>query len=364
MLITTIRWLRKFFKIRPEMLSPHNLSILQRFNGRDVPCKKLTPNLFKKSNYIVHYLNLQLYITLGLELVRITKGVQFKQNAWMKPYIDFNTDKRKLAKSDFEKDFFKLANNSVFGKSMENVKKYSDIKLVTSPEKFRHLSANPRYHSSVVFNDNLVAVMMNRARVRLCKPIFVGFTVLELSKHLMYDFHYNFIKGLYDTKAQLLFTDTDSLTYKIETPDVYEDMVAFRQFFDFSDYPPENNYHDSSNKKVMGKMKDETNGTAIEEFVGLRSKMYSIKCKNHSKLRAKGVSKNVVKNQIKHNDYKNVLAEGILLRHNMLSIRSKLHQLYTIRTNKISLCNFDNKRFICENGINTLAYGHYLIAHQ
>ena len=135
---------------------------------------------------------------------------------------------------------------------------------------------NPRFKYLSIFNEDLVGIMLQKSSVNLCKPIYVGFTVLELSKELMFRFHYNLIKHQYEDKAKLLFTDTDSLCYAIETADVYKDMEIFQHLFDTSDYPNDHFLHSNMNKKVLGKMKDETSGVPINEFVGLRSKMYSI----------------------------------------------------------------------------------------
>ena len=175
----------------------------------------------------------------------------------------------------------------------------------------------------------------------------------------MYRFHYNYMTKKYGDNLKLLFTDTDSLCYHVFTKDIYRDMQAdLDTHFDTSDYPPDHLLYSSKNKKVIGLMKDETNGVPIEEFVGLRSKMYSLKYNNEEKKRAKGISKAVVKKNINHDDYKNTLFNGVLMRHEMLGFRSKLHDVYTVRTDKISLSAFDDKRYVCDDGISTYAYGH------
>ena len=166
-----------------------------------------------------------------MKLTKIHRVLKFKQSDWMKKCIVFNTEKRKNATNDFEKDFFKLIINSVYGKAMENLRK-------------RILTLN--------------------------KPIHVRFTVLELSKWLMYDFHYNFIKKHFD--AELLFTDTDSLTYQIKSEDVYDEFFKHKNLFDFNN----SKFLDPTNKKVIGKMKDEKEGKINYEFVGLKSKLYAL----------------------------------------------------------------------------------------
>ena len=167
---------------------------------------------------------MELYLSLGLRLKRVHRVLQFIEKPWLKKYIDFNTDKRKEAKNSFEEDFFKLMNNSVVGKTMENLRKRCNVKLVTDRDKFLQVVSKPTYVSSKIFSEILVAVNMIRERLKLDKPSYVGMCILDLSKSLMHDFHYNYIKRKYGDGAKLLFTDTDSLCYVIETDDVYEDL--------------------------------------------------------------------------------------------------------------------------------------------
>ena len=163
-------------------------------------------------------------------------------------------------------------NNSVFGKTMENIRKRVDVRLVTSKEKLLKLSSKPTYVSSKIFNENLVAVHKIKETLTMNRPAYVGACILDLSKTLMYDFHYNYIKHKYGNKAKLLFTDTDSLTYEIETNDAYNDFFKDKNKFDNSDYPENSPYFNKINKKVIGKFKDEASGIPIIEFIGLTIK--------------------------------------------------------------------------------------------
>ena len=221
--------------------------------------------------------------------------------------------------------------------------------------------SKPTYVSSKIFNENLVAVHKIKETLTLNRPAYVGMCILDLSKTLMYNFHYNYIKKKYGNKAKLLFTDTDSLTYEIEA-DVYQDFWNDKDRFDNSDYPESSPYFDKTNKKVIGKFKDEACGIPITEFIGLRSKMYSyIKDNNKGGKTAKGIKKNIIKNNIKHTDYKNVLLENKQMQHTMKTIRSINHQLGSYELNKVSLSCFDDKRYIANNGIKSFAYGHHCI---
>ena len=349
-------------KVAKDMLSDYCKKIADKFNISSGLVHKLIPTLNDKEKYILHYRNLQLYLSLGLKLKKIHRVLEFDQSPWLKQYIDFNTQKRTHAKNSFEKDFFKLMNNSVFGKTMENIRKRVDVRLVTSKEKLLKLASKPTYVSSKIFNENLVAVHKIKETLTMNRPAYIGMCILDLSKTLMYDFHYNYIKHKYGNKAKLLFTDTDSLTYEIETKDAYKDFFKDKSKFDNSDYPENSPYFNKTNKKVIGKFKDEAAGVPVVEFVGLRLKMYSyMKDNDECGKTAKGIKKNIITKNIKHKDYKEVLFNNKQMQHTMKTIRSNNHQLGSFELNKISLSCFDDKRFIHQNGITSYAYGHYKI---
>ena len=346
-------------KVEKEMLSKYCKKISDEYNISTGLVYKLIPTLSNKEKYVLHYRNLQLYLDLGLKVSKVHRVLEFDQSPWLKQYIDYNTEKRKNAKNDFEKDFFKLMNNSVFGKTMENIRKRVDVRLVTDEKKLLKLTSKPTYVSSKIFNENLVAVHKIKETLTLNRPAYVGMCILDLNKTLMYDFHYKYIKKNYENKAKLLFTDTDSLTYEIEAKDVYKDFFKDKDKFDNSDYPEYSPYYYKLNKKVIGKFKDEAAGIPINEFVGLRSKMYSyIKDNNKGGKTAKGIKKNVIKNNIMHDDYKETLLNNKQIYHKMKTIRSENHQLGSYELNKVSLSCFDDKRYIHEDGINSYAYGH------
>ena len=193
----------------------------------------------------------------------------------MKKYIDFNTEKRTNVASSFEKDFSKLMINTVYGKTMENLRKRTNARLVNNEKDFLKYTNRPTHIVHKIFDKNYAAIHEIKPVLTLNKPIYVGFTVLELSKWLMYDFHYNFIKKHFD--AELLFTDTDSLTYEIKSKDVYEEFYKWKDLFDFSNYSKDSKFFNETNKKVTDKMKDGFGGVIVIEFVGLKSKMYSMK---------------------------------------------------------------------------------------
>ena len=240
---------------------------------------------------------------------------------------------------------------------MENIRKRVDVRLVTDTNKLLKMTAKPTYVSSKIFNENLVAVHKMKESLLLNRPAYIGMCILDLSKMT---FHYNYIKQKYNNKAKLLFTDTDSLTYEIETEDAYKDFFNDKDKFDNSDYPAESQLFDKTNKKVIGKFKDEASGIPIIEFIGLRSKMYSyLKDNQNVGKTAKGIKKNIIKKVITHENYKETLFGNKQIYHNMKTIRSKNHELGSYKINKISLSCFDDKRYIHPKGITSYAYGHY-----
>ena len=348
--------------VNNNMLSKYCKRIAAKYNISTGLVHKLIPTLSNKEKYVLHYRNLQLYLDLGLKINKVHRVLEFNQSPWLKQYINFNTKKRTQAKNSFEKDFFKLMNNSVFGKTMENIRKRVDVRLITDEKKLLKMVSKPTYVSSKIFNENLVAVHKIKETLTLNRPAYIGMCILDLSKTLMYNFHYNYIKKKYGNKAKLLFTDTDSLTYEIEAEDVYQDFWNDKDRFDNSDYPESSPYFDTTNKKVIGKFKDEACSIPIKEFVGLRSKMYSyIKDNRKCEKTAKGIKKNIIKNNIKHTDYKKVLFKNKQIQHTMKTIRSSKHQLGSYELNKVSLSCFDDKRYILKKGKQSLAYGHYKI---
>ena len=335
-----------------------------------VKCKnrveKLIPNLRDKTKYVLHYKNLIQCLDMGLKIKHIHRGIKFVESEWMKPYIEKNTNLRAKAKNNFEKDFYKLMNNSVFGKTMENIRNRVDVKLVNTKEKLRKLVAKPNFKGPPkIFSENLVSVHMKKTSLTMNKPVYLGMCILDLSKTIMYDFHYNYIKPKYGEKTKLLFTDTDSLMYEIETEDFYKDISGdVKDRFDTSDYP-EN--HPSGiptglNKKVLGMMKDEAAGKTIKEFVGLRSKLYSfITDDGEETKKCKGIKKQVVESSISHEDYKTCLLTGKEQLRKQNILRSYNHEVYTEEVNKVALSALDDKRYILKDGIHTLALGHYKI---
>ena len=235
--------------------------------------KKLVCNLNDKKNYIVHINVLKQALDHGLKLRKVHRVIEFEQEAWLKEYIDVNTELRKKATNDFEKDFFKLMNNAVSGKTMENIRKHRDIKLVKTDKKRNKLVSEPNFHTMKLIDNNLAIIEMRKVKVKMNKPIYLGLSILRISKITMYEFWYDYVKIKYQDKARLCYMDTDSFVVNIKTKDFYKDISQdVNKRFDTSNYTFGRPLPTGINKKVIGLMKDELGGDIITEFVALRPK--------------------------------------------------------------------------------------------
>ncbi|XP_050500966.1 uncharacterized protein LOC126885605 [Diabrotica virgifera virgifera] len=293
---------------------------------------------------------------------------EYIQSAWLRPYIELNTRLRAAATNDFGRNLYKLANNSVFGKTMENIRKHRIVKLVRSWNGrygAKNLISSARFHSRKIFNENLVAIELIKSDLVFNKPLYIGMTVLDISKLCMYQFHYDYmLPKLGADKCNLMYMDTDSFIYELYCHDAYEEVIKQDlSKFDTSDYAVDNIYNiPRVNKKVLGVMKDENKGEIMTKFVGLRSKMYTFKVQSgRITKKAKGTKYNIVKNVIKFDDYVNCLNDFKEQTATQHSIRSYSHNVYSIEQTKIALSPYDDKRYLIPNSFRTLPLGHYSI---
>ena len=264
-------------------------------------CKKLVCNLYDKRDYVDHIRSLKQALNHGLEIKKIQKVLKFNQSAWLKSYIDMNTEKRKNAKTDFDKDLYKLMNNAVYGKTMENVRKHRIIKLVSEPN----------YHTAKWFSENLLAIEMKKTSVKMNKPIYLGLAILSLSKILMCDYWYNEMKPKHENRTRLCYMDTDSSIMHIKTEDFYKDIADdVQKKYDTSNYTVERPLPMGKNKKKMGMMKDELGGKIMRELIELKPKCCSY-LTDDGKIdkKAKGTKNCVMKKEIMFNNYVECLKE-------------------------------------------------------
>ena len=235
---------------------------------------KLITSFEDKKEYVIHISTLKQALNHGLKFKKVHRVISFIQASWMRSYIIKNTKLRNKSKNEFEGNFYKLMNNSVFGKIMENIKKHRDIKLVTTNNKRKKLASEPNYHTCKYFSEHLMAIEMKKTKVYMNKPIYIGQSVLDISKTLMYEFYYNYLKPKYGDKIKLCYMDTDSFIFYVETNDFFEDIKD--DIHDWFDTSKINNKLDRPipigiNEGILGMFKDELKGQGMTEFISLAS---------------------------------------------------------------------------------------------
>ena len=321
--------------------------------------EKLVPNLRDKKNSVIHNQALNQTLQWGLRLDRIHRAIEFDQSPWLKTKIDFKNQLRMAATNDFEKDFFKLMNNLVFGKTMENIRKHRNIGLVTTEEKYLRTVMKPNFKFGVLFDKNPMGCEMGKIKVVMTKPVYLSQAILDLSKIVMYEFHYDYMVPKYGLeKLKLFHMDTDSLVYDIKTEDFYEDIANdVEARFDTSGYS-KTDFRPlpiGLNKKVIGLMKDELGGKIMTEFVALRPKLYSYKVLDGLEdKKCKGIKKCVVKKTLTFEDYKTYLFSDSTEYRSQLMFRSSKHEVHTIEVNKVALNRDDDRGFLGKTGFSHL----------
>ena len=346
-------------KINEEEISDYSRDFLKQNNNQLGNVNKLILDLHDKKKYIVHYDILKYYISLGIKVTKIHSVISFNHKAWLKKYIDFNTSKRKDATNDFEKDFWKLMNNSFYGKTMENISNRCLVEITNNPEDLKRLASRDNLKDIIDFNDDFKAVLLNYKSMYFNKPIYLGMCILDYSKLVMYKFYYDIIEK-YMPDNEILYSDTDSMVLNIRTEDLYSDLEKIKQHLDTSNYPKDHLLYSDKNKKVIGKFKDELGSNVMSKFIGIRSKMYGFEYLEDSNIKfkctAKGANK-TTKKEFKTETYEDCLLKKRVIHKTMFNLVHKKHKIYLNEMIKIGLSPFDDKRYICEDGIDTLPYG-------
>ena len=292
--------------------------------------QKLVCNLRDKKKYVVHISILKQALNHGLKLKNMHRIIEFNQEAWLKKYIDMNTELRKKASNDFGKDFFKLKNN-----------------------------AKEAYHTMKLISESLSIIEMKKLKVKMNKPIYLGLSILEISKIIMYAFWYDYVKKKYGDMVKLCYMDTDSFIMNIKTKDFYKDIVQdVEERFDTSNYDVDRPLPKGKNKKVIGLMKDELSGGIITEFVALSPKTYSYMTDEFIEMKkTKGTKKCVIKKMLQFEDYKKCLFDNEPMLKPQQRFKSENHEVYTENIKKIALSSNDDKRIVALNGITSYPYG-------
>ncbi|XP_050522351.1 uncharacterized protein LOC126894983 [Daktulosphaira vitifoliae] len=340
-----------------------------------------------KRGYIVHCRALKLAVKYGVVVTKLHKCIKFMQSRWLAPYIQLNTEFRRKETTTFGQNMAKLMINSNYGKTLVNVRKHQNIQLVCNPEKLSRLAAKPSFSHTTVFNKNLVAVHMYKEKINFYKPIFIGQAILDISKCIMYKFHYEIMMPLYGPERLLLcYMDTDSFIYLITTNCFHDDLKKYLlEYFDTSNYPIDHPCYTDRRKKQPGTFTDECKGKHMQEIIALLPKVYaySIAIQNYydrllvtwqtdEVKRLKGMSTGVVKHEIKMVDYLNCLRGKLKqTRRKMSVIRTKHHSVSTVEINKLALVNnnnYDKRALIGDEGeykdMYTKAWGHYSLGND
>src|SRR5277367_1434270 len=327
-------------------------------------CRKLVANCDNKSNYVAHFKTLKFYLQQGLEIARIHTIVQFGQAAIYKDYIDFNTNERSKAKSDFKKSYYKQINCSLFGKSMEDVRNRTKVRMMSNAVDYQHEVAKPHFLSATILAPNLVLTKRTNANVCLKSTIAIGAAVLDLSKVIMYDLVYNKLpayESRFKCKIIPVGGDTDSLFLLVKNVNVYECLIPEMikdELLDTSNYPKTHAKYSNNLNAKLGCVKDEFKGAVCSEIIMLTPKCYSMRIENEkSKCAANGVGRETIKT-LNHDDYGTRILNCTELLRKVSRFQSFKHKLFSIRQTKVALTFFDNKRFWI--GANeSLPYGHY-----
>ena len=253
-----------------------------------------------------------------VEAKKIHRVIEFNQSHCLKQYVDFNTHKKIEAEKKWWQRWKSIVQiNEQCYIRKNNGKIRISVKVVSNKKDYLKWTSKASYMSHKIFDNDEAVICKNKVTLTLNKPSYIGMCTLELSKVLMYEFHYYSIKNKYGNNSRLLFTDIGSLVNEIKTEDIYEGFSNDKEMFDFSNYSTKSKYYDNSNKLLVGKMKDETADVAIGEFVGWKPKMYSYLVNDNSEhKKAKGLNKNIAAT-ISHNEYKDVLLNKKCLRHYM-----------------------------------------------
>lgn len=349
-------------KIDYSMLSPYAKTCHRILKQNEkYESKKLISTFGQKTRYVLHFANLKLYLSLGLKLKHVYKVLRFQQSKFLKTYIDYCTEKRINSISTFQKNIWKLAANAVYGKFIQQTRNYLNCTFVRDKKRLQKLIAKPEFDSFKIINDNLVILFKKVTPIVLNKPYAIGFSVLELSKHFIYEQYYNNIKPKFES-CEILFSDTDSLCMSVRKKSRKIDGIDYlKNIIDFSNYDSTHWKYNNSRKNQLGFFKDELKGKKLKEFIGLRSKTYCMKVSGNTRIKkAKGVTKGY-QNKIPFKTFKKCLESISEKRISQYQIVSKNHKIRTVQVNKICFSSFDDKKYLFECGIHSTPYYSCLI---
>ncbi|XP_053205831.1 uncharacterized protein LOC128390178 [Panonychus citri] len=349
-------------KVDSTMYSSYQQELHTELRNRGiklVSSTKLVTTFLQKIKYVVHYSILKYYVELGIKITKVHRVIKFNQSPWLAQYVNFCTLNRQRATSDFEKDFWKLLVNSIYGKTIEDKRKHLKVEIALKDIEAERMMRKNLVKKFIILDEDKVIFQMKNSAVKMDKPIAVGFTVLELAKLKMFKLHYGQFKPHFGDNMSLLYTDTDSLIYHLKTDNINHDLQILSHLMDFSNYPQSHNLFSNENKKKIGFVKNEVAGDEILEFIGIKPKLYALKTLSGVKKRAKGVPR-VSLNKITFDDFHNCLMNESTESGTASRIQSTNHNIQVVSQTKLMITPFEDKRFYL-NKIESVPYGHYNI---
>lgn len=347
-------------------LGAYQAGLLKSLNIKHAGSTKLVADLLPRSKYIVHIGLLKYALELGMKITGVHRAIKYTQTPWLRPYIEFNTSMRAASTHKHAKDFYKLMNNSVFGKTMENVRGRMNLDFVFDEARFKKQVSKVSYTRVLpgIGSESFRIIQRSATTVKLDKAIYAGSSILDLSKLHMYKFHYDIMQPRYGSGLKLIMTDTDSLLYSIPTKDFHQDLLepGLGKHFDTSNLPRDHPAYSEARKARPGFFKDECEGRHIREVVALRAKSYCVLMENDkSKATQKGIRQTSFC-KLSIDDYRACLFERKHAERRQVGFRSRYHAISTRETVKRALCPFDDKRHLLGDGCSSLPHGHWRIA--
>ena len=318
-----------------------------------------------KLNYVVHSKLLSFWLSLGVQLIKVHRVVKYQQAPVFADYVKLNTEKRALSTNKFDKDFYKLKNNSLYGKTVENLKKRLNLRIVNNDEtRLVTYTSSPYFRRSMKIDDNLIGVLLNKEEIVLDRPSYIGQTVLDLSKLRMYQLQYQDLEKYrqeFNCEIKIVAGDTDSFFLKCKNVDLDQLLKKMQDDgqLDTSNYPADHPLYSTTVENKLGLYKDEACGKRFKEWIFLRPKCYSLKYRNNKEvLKAKGV--NVKGTTLKHKNYKVVYKYNLVQSIPQTRFITRNHQLYTQKNTKVALKCLDDKRIWTAKN-RSVAYGHWSV---
>lgn len=352
-------------RITERMLSPYAMAALETARGKvgtSYKADKLTSSFERREKYVCHGVNLKLYLELGMRLLAVHRVIRFKQEPFIRPYIDFCAKMRAESKTKSRSNTFKMCSNAVFGKMIENANNRMDTMFVEDRKTALRKNTDPRLKGQMVLEENLTIAFLSKKEVKLNQLWPVGFSILELSKAHMLRMYYKKIRPTFHGKSSILLSDTDSYVLALGCPSVDSAITMLKDVMDTSNYPKTHSLYDESRKNVPGLLKNEMPTQDIVECVAVRSKVYALRTEKSFDSRCKGVKKTARK-AIPFEDFRDTVLsptpKTVVV--TQYSIQSKNHVNRLMKLTKTAMTSFDDKRFLSVCGVHSFPYGSRLI---